>query len=274
VTENPLKLKTDDYRITPAANVDLSAIPTAYDGPITRDAAEREFKALRKRLSKLQESLYAEGKRSLLVVFQAMDAAGKDSTVRKVIGPLNPAGVRVTSFKAPSAEELEHDFLWRIHQHAPRHGYIGVFNRSHYEDVLIVRVKNLVPKRVWSKRYDHINAFEQCLADEGTVIRKFFLHISKGYQKQRLQRRLDRSDKHWKFNVGDLAERARWDDYQAAYADALTRCSTPAAPWYVVPAERRWFRNLLVARVLVETLEAMDPKPPKPDFDPDTVTIE
>jgi len=267
-------LDTEPYRVAPGSTVNLSAFATRYEGDLTRDKAKKRLKKLRKRLDELQERLYVEGRRSLLVVFQAMDAAGKDSTVRKVIGPLNPAGVRVTSFKAPTALDLRHDFLWRIHRHAPEHGTIGVFNRSHYEDVLIGRVKQLVPRDVWEKRYEHINAFERLLVDEGTVVRKFFLHVSKDYQKRRLQRRLDRPDKHWKFNPADLAERKRWNQYQAAYEAALSRCSFDHAPWYVVPAERRWYRNLLVASVLVQTLEAMDLKLPAVDFDPETIVID
>jgi len=266
-------IDTDPYLVAPGSTVNLTEFATRYEGDLERDKAEKQFKKLRKRLQDLQEKLYAEGERSVLLVFQAMDAAGKDSTIRKVIGPLNPAGVRVTSFKAPTPRDLRHDFLWRIHRHAPEHGYIRVFNRSHYEDVLIARVKGLVPRPVWEQRYDHINAFERLMADEGTVIRKFFLHISRDYQKQRLQRRLDRPDKHWKFNVADLAERKRWDDYQAAYEAALSRCSFEHAPWYVVPAERRWYRNLLVASVLVQTLEDMDLKLPPVDFDPEKITI-
>ncbi len=267
-------LNTDDYRIKPGSKVKLARTATSYDGPISRKDGERAFKRLTKRLEDLQEALYAEGKRSVLTIFQAMDAAGKDSTVRNVFGPINPAGVRVTSFKAPSSLELAHDYLWRIHRNAPSDGTIGVFNRSHYEDVLIVRVKGLAPKAVWEKRYDHINAFEQVLADEGTVIVKFFLHISKDYQKVRLQRRLDNPDKHWKFNPADLAERGLWDDYQEAYEAALSRCSTAAAPWYAVPAQTRWFRNLLVASVVVETLEAMKLKLPEPTFDAEAIVIE
>src|SRR5690606_28398848 len=185
---------------------------------------------------------------------------GKDSTIRRVIGHLNPDGCRVISFKGPTERELKHDFLWRVHAHVPAKGFITVFNRSHYEDVLIARVKNLVPEKVWSKRYDHINHFEQLLLDEGTHIVKFFLHISKDYQKQRLQRRLEKPDKRWKFNPEDLEERKHWNDYQEAYVEALTRCNSAASPWYVVPAETRWFRDALVARVLREKLESMDLK--------------
>ncbi len=269
-----LKLDTDDYRIAPGAKVDLDRLPTRYDGPIDKQEARQAFEQLRDRLVELQELMYAEHKRSLLVVFQAMDAAGKDSTVRHVIGPLNPAGVRVTSFKAPNSVELGHDFLWRIHEHTPRRGYIGVFNRSHYEDVLIVRVKDLVPEKVWRKRYEHINAFEKMLTDENTHILKFYLHISKDYQKERLQRRLDRPDKHWKFEPADLKERARWGAYREAFEDALSRCSTKHAPWYVVPAERRWFRDLLVMKVLAGKLESLNMDYPRATFDPTSIVIE
>ena len=266
-------LKPDDYLIKPDSKVDVRKIPTRYDGPIEKEAGYAEFVKLTHRLAELQQKLHAEGKRSLLVVLQAMDAAGKDSTVRHVFGPVNPAGCRVTSFKAPSKEELAHDYLWRIHQHAPADGNIGVFNRSHYEDVLIVKVKEWAPAKLIEKRYDHINCFEKLLADEGTVVVKFMIHISKDYQKERLQRRLDRPDKHWKFNPEDLTEREHWDDYMKAFNDALSRCSTKDAPWYVVPAERRWFRNLLIAQVLVDTLEKMDLKMPKVDFDPESIEI-
>ena len=267
-------LKTDDYRVKPGSRVNLKKWATRYEGDLEREKAEQRFVALRTPLNDLQERLYSEGRRSLLVVFQAMDAGGKDSTVRKVFGPVNPAGCRVTSFKAPSALERAHDFLWRVHAAAPRAGNIGVFNRSHYEDVLIARVKNLVPEKVWKKRYDHINDFERLLTDEGTAVVKFFLHITKGYQKQRLQRRLDRPDKHWKFNPEDLTERARWHEYQKAFEVALSRSSTKACPWYIVPAERRWFRNLLVRQVIVEKLRAMNPKHPDVTFDASKIVIE
>jgi PPK2 family polyphosphate:nucleotide phosphotransferase len=207
-------------------------------------------------------------------VFQAMDAAGKDSTTRRVFGPVNPQGCRVIGFKAPSSLELAHDYLWRIHQHVPQRGMISVFNRSHYEDVLIVRVRGLVADEVWRKRYDHINDFERMLADEGVTILKFFLHISRDYQKRRLQRRLDKPDKHWKFNPADLVSRAQWDDYRRAYEDALGRCSAAHAPWYVVPAENRAFRDLLVAQVVVDALEGLDMRYPEPDYDPAAVRIE
>jgi PPK2 family polyphosphate:nucleotide phosphotransferase len=263
----------EEYRVKPGSKVNLTDHETNADGGLSRDEGEAKFAKLTDRLSKLQELMYAQGKHALLVVLQAMDAGGKDSTIRNVFGPINPQGCRVINFKAPTPEELEHDFLWRVHANAPRAGYFAVFNRSHYEDVLIARVKNLVPESRWRRRYDHINAFEELLHDEGTTILKFFLHISKDYQKERLQRRLDKPDKLWKFDPGDLVERARWDDYQQAYAEALSRCSTKHAPWYVIPAETRWYRNLLIAKTIVDTLESLDMKFPEPGFDPSTITI-
>jgi len=226
------------------------------------------------KLSDLQRTLYAQDNFAVLCVFQAMDAAGKDSTVRHVFGPINPAGCRVTSFKAPSKEELGHDYLWRVHDHAPVDGTIAVFNRSHYEELLIVRVKGFAPKEVWKRRYEHINAFEKMLADEGTAVVKFMIHISKDYQKERLQRRLDRPDKHWKFNPEDLAERAHWDDYMKAFGDVVGKCSTDHAPWYVIPSERRWYRNLAITKVLVDRLKAMNPQMPEPSFDPSAIVID
>ena len=267
-------LDTQAYRIQPDTQVDLGRFDPRDDGHVDKDNAPAYQQLLRDRLIALQELLYAQGKHSLLVVFQAMDAGGKDSTIRHVIGPLNPAGVRVTSFKAPNTIERGHDFLWRIHQHTPRRGYISVFNRSHYEEVLIARVHELVPEKTWQARYAHINAFESLLADEGTQIVKFYLHISKAYQKERLQRRLDQPDKNWKFEPADLKERAHWDDYRHAFEAALSKCSTRQAPWYVVPAQRRWFRDLLVSQVLVEHLEALKMTPPKPTFDPAHFVIE
>ncbi|MEM6458738.1 MAG: polyphosphate kinase 2 family protein [Planctomycetota bacterium] len=263
-----------DYLVRPKEKVDVRERSTRYDGPIDKHEGRKALAALSTRLAQLQERLYAEGSRSLLVVLQAMDAAGKDSTVRHVFGPVNPEGCRVTSFKAPSKEELAHDYLWRVHAHTPADGHIAVFNRSHYEDVLIVKVKGWAPAKRIEKRYGHINAFEKMLTDEGTVVVKFMIHISKDYQKQRLQRRLDRPDKHWKFNPEDLTERAHWDEYMQVFNDALRRCSTAACPWYVVPGERRWFRNLLIAKVLVDRLEAMDLRLPPVNFDPSEIVIE
>ncbi len=268
-----MAVDTEQFRVVPGSKVRLADHSTRENGGLTRDEGKRALGKLTRRMEELQEILYAEGRHSLLIVLQAMDAGGKDSTIRSVFGPLNPQGCRVTGFKAPSAEERAHDYLWRVHAKAPRRGLIRVFNRSHYEDVLIVRVKNLVRKSVWKRRYRHINDFERLLTDEGTTIRKFYLHISPEYQKERFQRRLDRPDKNWKFNPDDLKERALWPAYQAAFEEALSRCSEPAAPWYVVPAERRWFRDLLVAQVVVEALESLDMSYPEPDFDPGEIVI-
>jgi PPK2 family polyphosphate:nucleotide phosphotransferase len=249
-------------RPEPGSRVRLADFDPDYRGDYRKATAQTEESALEERLAALQERLYAERKQALLVVLQAMDAGGKDGTIKKVFNSINPQGVRVTSFKVPTALELSHDFLWRIHQQVPPKGYIGIFNRSHYEDVLIVRVNELVPEQVWRGRYDHINHFEKLLADSGTRILKFFLHISKDEQKKRLQERLDNPDKHWKFSIGDLPVRERWDDYMAAYGDALTLCNTDYAPWYIIPANRKWYRNLVITRIIVETLEDMNPQFP------------
>ncbi len=217
-----------------------------------------------KRLDALQEVLYAENKHSVLVVFQAMDAGGKDGAIEHIFSGVNPQGCNVTSFKAPSHLELAHDFLWRIHNAVPRKGMIGIFNRSHYESVLVERVHELVPKKQWQVRYDHINQFEKMLTDEGTLIVKFFLHISKEEQKQRLEDRLKDVDKHWKFSPHDLDERKLWDDYQTAYEDAIGKCSTDWAPWYVVPADRKWFRNWVISDTIVRAMDSLDMKYPDP----------
>ncbi len=218
-------------------------------------------------LRRYQYTLYAENKRALLVVLQGMDASGKDGVVRHVFGPLNPQGCKVTSFKAPTAAELGRDFLWRIHQAVPACGEIGIFNRSHYEDVLIARVRGLVPERVWKARYEMINAFERHLADNGMVIVKCFLHISRKEQTERLLARLDDPDRNWKFALSDIEERAYWDDYHAAYEAAFKRCDTGHAPWYIIPADRKWYRNWAVSQILVETLTAMDLRFPEPRED-------
>jgi PPK2 family polyphosphate:nucleotide phosphotransferase len=235
--------------------------------------AKAALKVERERIRELQARLYAEHAQSLLVVLQATDTGGKDSTIRRVFRGVNPQGVRVWSFKAPTPEELDHDFLWRVHRRVPGKGMIAVFNRSHYEDVLVVRVKRLVPEAVWSRRYEQINEFEQLLAESGTRILKFFLNISKDEQKERLQDRLVEPEKHWNFNSGDLGERALWDDYQDAFEDAIRKTSTPRAPWYVVPANRKWYRDLVVAGAIRETLEDMDPQFPPPEEGLDEVVI-
>lgn len=234
-----------------------------FDGD--KDAGRARLLQLNARLEELQEMLYAQGQHRLLVVLQAMDAGGKDGTIRSVFDGVNPQGVKVACFKQPTATELAHDFLWRVHPHAPACGEIAIWNRSHYEDVLVTRVRDLCNERCWRARYEHITAFEKMLADEGTTIRKFFLHISKDEQKQRLQQRIDDPKKRWKWSARDLDERARWDDYQQAYEDALAATSQPQAPWFVIPADRNWFRDLAVCEILVETLESLDLRLPAGD---------
>lgn len=262
-------MNTDRFRIARHDKVDLSARPTrssaGFDGK--KRAGIAEAARLIKRLGELQQVLYASGTDRLLLVLQAPDAAGKDGTIRAVFNGVNPQGTKVTSFKQPTDEELAHDYLWRVHRHVPGKGEIAIFNRSHYEDVLVVRVHALVPEEQWKRRYDHINVFERMLADEGTTIVKMFLHISADEQAERFQDRLDDPTKRWKFRRGDLEERARWDEYRAANEDMISRTSTPWAPWYVVPADRNWYRNLVVAQILVGTLEALDLRYPDPEPD-------
>jgi PPK2 family polyphosphate:nucleotide phosphotransferase len=217
------------------------------------------------RLFDLQARLWAEDRRSLLLVLQAMDAGGKDGTIRSVFSGVNPQGVRVTSFKVPAGQELRHDYLWRVHAQCPRRGEIAIFNRSHYEDIVAVRVHGLLPADQWKRRYRHVREFERQLADEGTTIVKVFLHISNEEQRGRLQARLATPDKNWKFRAADLEDRKRWNDFQRAYEEALSETSTAWAPWYVVPADRKWARNVAVSRLLVEVLTAMDPKYPPPE---------
>ncbi|MCB0213421.1 MAG: polyphosphate kinase 2 family protein [Anaerolineae bacterium] len=226
------------------------------------------------RMAELQNVLYAEGKHALLIVLQAIDAGGKDGTIRSIMSGINPQGVHVTSFKKPTEEELAHDFLWRIHQAVPERGMIGIFNRSHYEDVLVVRVHNLVPPEVWKKRYDHINNFERLLADSNVTILKFYLHISKDEQKERFQARLEQPHKRWKFNPGDLVERALWDDYMAAFEAAFEKCSTKIAPWHIVPANKKWYRNLIISEKIIETLEGLKLEYPAPAEGLDDIVIE
>ncbi len=232
-----------------------------------------QIRALNGRLETLQETLYAEGRHKILIVLQAMDTGGKDGTIRHVFEGTNPQGVKVASFKKPTPKELAHDYLWRVHRHTPGRGEITIFNRSHYEDVLVVRVHGLVSPEVWGKRYRHIVEFERLLAEEGTVILKFFLHISKEEQKERLQARLDTPHKQWKFSRGDLAERAHWDAYVEAYEVALSKTSKPWAPWYAIPADRKWYRNLVISRILVERLEALEMSYPDPE-DLDGVVVD
>lgn len=246
----------DKYRVSPKEKVKLQKIDTEGNGE--KDEAVAKFLEINEKLEALQERLYAEGKHKILVVLQGMDTSGKDGTIRAVFDGVNPQGVRVAGFKVPTAEELAHDYLWRVHKQTPGKGEIVIFNRSHYEDVLVVRVHKLVPEEVWKKRFDQINDFEHLLAEEGTTILKFFLHISRKEQKERLLERLADPSKHWKFNPGDLEERAIWDQYEAAYEDVLERTSTEWAPWYIIPADKKWFRNLVIGKILLETLEKLD----------------
>jgi PPK2 family polyphosphate:nucleotide phosphotransferase len=229
---------------------------------------------LHARLFELQARLWAESRRSVLLVLQGMDASGKDGTIRSVFTGVNPQGVRVVNFKAPAGDEIVHDYLWRIHGHCPRQGEIAIFNRSHYEDVVAVRVHGLVPAKRWKRRYRHLREFERELTDEGTAIVKVFLHISREEQRQRLQARLAVPEKNWKFRAADLEDRKRWDDFQRAYDDAISETSTAWAQWYVVPADRKWVRNVVVSRLLVATLEAMDPQYPAPEPGLEGVQIE
>jgi PPK2 family polyphosphate:nucleotide phosphotransferase len=266
----------DTYRSVPGTEVDL----TRHDPrdrslcPSGKAEGRRLTAELNAELESLQEMLWAEGKHKLLVVLQAMDTGGKDGTIRHVFDGTNPQGVKVASFKKPTSKELAHDYLWRVHRQTPGNGEIVIFNRSHYEDVLVVRVHDLVPPETWGRRYDHINDWERRLADEGTTILKFFLNISKEEQKERLQARLDEPHKRWKFSHGDLAERAHWDAYQTAYETALSKTSTAWAPWYVVPSDRKWYRNLVISSVLVDTLRGLDMQVPNAEEGLDDVVIE
>ena len=255
---------SETYIIRPNTAVELDQLPTRGGDAAGADRkeTEKQFKALRSELADLQYRLYAEGKRKVLVVLQALDAGGKDGTIRRVFQGVNPQGVRVSSFKAPTKKELAHDFLWRIHQETPANGMIRVFNRSQYEDVLIVRVQNIAPESVWRPRYDHINNFEKLLADSGTTILKFYLHISKEEQRERLQDRIDRPEKNWKFESGDLKQRAKWAAYQEAFEEVFLRTSTEYAPWYVIPADQKWYRNYAITKILVEKLREMNPQFP------------
>ena len=263
------------YRVDPGTVVDLAdhdpGDRRAFDGD--RGAAEERLATLTRRLEVLQELLYAENRHRLLVVLQGMDTSGKDGVIRHVFNGVNPQGVKVAPFKVPSSLELAHDYLWRVHHHAPRRREIVIFNRSHYEDVLVVRVRGLAPEEVWSRRYDHINAFERMLVDEGATVLKFFLHIGKDEQRSRLEARRDDPEKQWKFNLADLEERALWPSYMAAYEAVLSRTSTPWAPWYVVPGNRKWYRNLVVSTEIVRVLEGFDMRYPESEQDLSGVVI-
>jgi PPK2 family polyphosphate:nucleotide phosphotransferase len=236
-------------------------------------AADKACDRLREELTNLQERLYAQAKHKVLIVLQAMDTGGKDGAIRKVFSGVNPQGVSVARFGAPTPDELAHDYLWRVHSEVPAKGQIVVFNRSHYEDVLVVRVNDLVPKKVWRKRYEHLRDFERMLVDEGTTILKFYLHIDSQEQRKRLQARLDEPDKNWKFDAHDLEQRKHWNEYMEAFRDAIVETHRKGAPWFVIPANRKWFRDYALLTIIVDALKKLDPSFPKVDFDPAKIRI-
>jgi len=261
-------------RIKPGTKVRLADHdPDATPGCKRREDVDAIFEKTTARLADLQYVLFAENRRSLLIVLQAMDTGGKDGTIRHVMTRLNPSGCDVKSFKAPNSLELSHDYLWRIHQAVPPRGEIGIFNRSHYEDVIAVRVHDLVPKDVWQKRFDQINSFERYLVDSNVTIIKFYLHISKAEQKKRLEARIEDPSKHWKLSPNDIEERKYWNKYQQAYQDVLDRCSPKWAPWFVIPSNKKWYRNYAVSQIVLETLEDMKLEYPEPTFDPSKLKI-
>ena len=252
--------------------VSLDKAPTKSRGPFeNKQAGEAYVHECLERLRELQYRLFVESKQSLLVVLQAPDAAGKDGVIRKVLGRINAQGITTHSFKVPTERELRHDFLWRIHQHTPPAGRIAIFNRSHYEDVLVVRVKNLVRKSIWEKRFQHINHFESLLADSGTRVIKIYLHISRHEQLERFKERLDRPEKHWKLNVADYEARDEAGLYRSAYEDVFQKCASKEAPWYIIPSDRKWFRNCAMAAIMIKTLESMNPQLPEVDVDLDDI---
>ncbi len=258
----------DHLRVKPGTRVNLKTInPDSTKGKLDKKAAEKRVKKLQQRMDELQYLLFAEGKRSLLICLQALDAGGKDGVLRHVIASMNPQGCRVASFKQPTAEEAEHDFLWRVEKQVPKQGEVVVFNRSHYEDVLVVRIHDLVPKTIWSQRYRQINDFERRLTASGTTIIKFYLRISPDEQLKRFAKRLDDPMKQWKISESDYTERKYWDEYRLAYEDALVKCSTEKAPWYVIPSDHKWYRDLIIAEIIVATMEGMRMKLPKPTVD-------
>lgn len=270
----PPVVAIDRLRVPPGGPAALADRPTRADlGLPGKKAGRRLLRRLNGEIADLQARLWAEDRRAVLLVLQGMDTSGKDGTIRRVLTGVNPQGVRVEAFKQPSANERDRDYLWRVHAAVPRRGEIGVFNRSHYEDVGVVRVLDLVPEDQWRRRYEHILAFEQLLHDEGTVVRKVWLHVSREEQAERLRARLDDPVKRWKFSRGDLAMRERWDDFQTAYEEAISRTSTSHAPWYVVPADRKWVRDVAVATILATTLRSMAPRPPEPEEDLDGIEI-
>ena len=272
----PVRGALERYWVKPGTKVDLAEIDTRdralFDGSQKTDF-EPQFRELQDQLQDLQKKLYAQNKHRILVVMQAMDTGGKDGCIKHVFSHIDPQGIHVRSFKKPTEEELSYDFLWRVHSKVPHRGQLVIFNRSHYEDIIAVRVKKLFPEVVWKRRQRHVVEFERMLAEEGTTIVKIFLHISKEEQKERLETRLKNPAKHWKFNPDDLADRERWDDFMRAYNDVIAHTSTEFAPWYIVPADRKWYRNLCVARIMLDTLGKLDMKLPKIDWDPKGIEI-
>ena len=258
----------DRFVVKPNSKVDLDDVDASFtDKHESHEHAIPEIEAHAQKLRDLQYLMYAEGQRSLLICLQGRDAAGKDGTINHVFGAMNPQGCTVTGFKVPSKEEAAHDFLWRYHKAAAARGNVAIFNRSHYEDILVVRVHDLVPKSVWSKRYEHINAFERMLHENGTHILKFYLHIDPQEQLDRFKQRIDDPARHWKISDGDYAERPFWDDYTAAFEDALSQCSTECAPWFIIPSNHKWFRNLAVSAIVVEFMDSLNMRFPKPTVD-------
>lgn len=260
--------------VPPGASIRLAELDPDYTGVLSKDIAAARLNASTKRLTELQERLYAEGRRSVLIVLQAMDAGGKDGAIKQVMGPLNSQSCYVASFKKPTSHELAHDFLWRVHKRVPGKGEIGIFNRSHYEDVLVAKVHRLVDDETITRRYAHINSFEQLLSDGGTRILKFYLHISKEEQRKRFAERMEDPNKHWKIGPYDLAERKRWDEYMDAFDAALTATNTPWAPWYVVPSNKKWYRSVAIAEALERALTQMDPRYPAPEVDVSKLVLE
>ena len=272
--DHALSFPTSTYRVEPGSTVDLSSWKTDENEGLNKSLGREATQGLNDRLEAAQELLWAEDKHKVLLVLQATDTGGKDGTIRHVFDGVNPQGVRVASFKKPTDHELAYDYLWRVHKHVPSTGEMVIFNRSHYEDVLVVRVHGWVSEDQIQKRFQHIREFERLLADEGTTIAKFYLHISKDEQKERLQSRLDEPEKNWKFSSSDLAERKHWDAYQKVFADMLGQTSTEYAPWYVIPADRKWFRNLLISRIVVDQLEGLDMSYPEAEDGLSSIVID
>ncbi len=273
----PVKGALERYLVNPGEKVDLKKIDSDESFLFDKggkDDSSKAFDKLQDELQELQKVLYAQNKHRILLVLQAMDTGGKDGCVKHVFSRIDPQGIHVRSFKKPSEEELARDFLWRVHSKVPRSGEMVIFNRSHYEDVIAVKVKKLFPEKIWKQRYNHIVDFERMLAEEGTTIVKIYLHISKDEQKRRIVSRLENPDKHWKFNPDDLNDRVLWGDFMKTYEDLLSKTSTEHAPWYVVPANRKWYRNLCVARIMVDTMKKLNMKLPKVDWDPTKIVVE